>query len=364
MNLSKIKTYIPPALRPAAEKTYRFFKYDIYYYLKNKKFYQSRKNLPDIYLIGTPEHYNLGDHAIALAALQVFRRCLPSDSICEITQEKYLQQLRCIQKYAGPNAVILINGGGNMGVEWFFYEDMIRTVIRKLRHNRIIVLPQTIDYGKSEYAKREFENSKRIYAKHSDLHLIAREKYSYEIMKKAYPQNDVLLMPDIVLSLNFSLPHLHRDGILLCFRRDVEKSLPTTAEKEIRDFCGRYSESVRFTDTVLEHPVEPAAREQEVTRKLEEFKRARLVITDRLHGMIFCAITGTPCIALSNYNHKVKGVYEWIRNLEYIKYLEEYRDIPKYAGKLLNLKTCDYDSGFCIPYLRALEKIILQGKEI
>ena len=35
----------------------------------------------------------------------------------------------------------------------------------------------------------------------------------------------------------------------------------------------------------------PNTRTEEVNRKLEEFSRAKLVITDRLHGMIFSIIT-------------------------------------------------------------------------
>lgn len=41
--------------------------------------------------------------------------------------------------------------------------------------------------------------------------------------------------------------------------------------------------------------------------KYIKFRECELVITDRIHGMIFAAITGTPCIALSNY--KIKGTY-------------------------------------------------------
>ncbi len=41
-------------------------------------------------------------------------------------------------------------------------------------------------------------------------------------------------------------------------------------------------------------------RMEELNSKFAEFLSSGLVITDRLHGMIFAAITGTPCIALDN----------------------------------------------------------------
>ena len=62
-------------------------------------------------------------------------------------------------------------------------------------------------------------------------------------------------------------------------------------------------------------------RKKEVKNKLEQFKKAKLIITDRLHGMIFATITATPCIAFGNSNGKVKNVYGWLKHNEYIKYV-------------------------------------------
>ena len=57
-------------------------------------------------------------------------------------------------------------------------------------------------------------------------------------------------------------------------------------------------------------------------KKLDEFRKSKLVVTDRLHGMLFAAITGTPCIALGNSSGKVKGVYDWLTHLDYIQYVD------------------------------------------
>ena len=41
----------------------------------------------------------------------------------------------------------------------------------------------------------------------------------------------------------------------------------------------------------------------------------KLVITDRLHGAISCAISSTPCIVLPNCYHKIKSFMSWMRDL-------------------------------------------------
>ena len=82
--------------------------------------------------------------------------------------------------------------------------------------------------------------------------------------------------------------------------------------------------------------------------KYIKFRECELVITDRIHGMIFAAITGTPCIALSNYNYKVKGTYEWIKNLGYIKFTDDINEIPTLIQELKNIKKIKYDNSFAV----------------
>ena len=93
---------------------------------------------------------------------------------------------------------------------------------------------------------------------------------------------------------------------------------------------------VSDTDMVLPGRVPVDQRENALNEKFAQFAGAELVITDRLHGMIFCAITGTPCIVLDSKSPKVRGCYEWIRHLDYIRFADkpediaaEYRAIPE-----------------------------------
>ena len=44
------------------------------------------------------------------------------------------------------------------------------------------------------------------------------------------------------------------------------------------------------------------------------FKEFDVVVTDRLHGVIFSFLAGCTIRPLNNYNYKIKGVCEWISN--------------------------------------------------
>ena len=90
-------------------------------------------------------------------------------------------------------------------------------------------------------------------------------------------------------------------------------------------------------------------------KKLQEFADAEFVITDRLHGMVFAAITETPCIVFSNYNQKVKGTYEWISCLPYIKYARDVRDSLSVLQELFTMNCCHFDNK---PLIRKYDDLI------
>lgn len=81
------------------------------------------------------------------------------------------------------------------------------------------------------------------------------------------------------------------------------------------------------TDTVIQQIVSAKERDMVLQDKWTEFGSVGLVITDQLQSMIFAAITGTPCIAVDNVSKKVSGVYAWIKDLPYIRVLENPTDI-------------------------------------
>ena len=74
-------------------------------------------------------------------------------------------------------------------------------------------------------------------------------------------------------------------------------------------------------------------RENTLKKLWCQITEAELVITDRLHGVIFCAITGTRCIAISNYNHKVIGTLKWLRESKNIVYCESVSSINLISPK-------------------------------
>jgi pyruvyl transferase EpsI len=182
-------------------------------------------------------------------------------------------------------------------------------------------------------------------------------------MQALYPDTEVLLTPDIVLSgtkEDYGVTVQERKGVLLCARSDPEKSVDDSTWAEIEKTLEGLGKGHKYTDTQSDCQITRENRMECVRKKLQEFCGAELVITDRLHGMVFAALTETPCIVFSNYNHKVRGTYEWIRHLPYIRYAETAEDALAFIPLLLAIKECRFDNSPLMPYFHQLAEVIKQ----
>ena len=316
-------------------------------------------NKKKIYILNTPLHTNIGDSAIAYAQnLFLEKNFGDKYKIVEVTSWELNRFRKVLSYIVRKKDIVMLHGGGNMGVEWFGEELERRRIIGMFPNNKMIIFPQTIYYGDSDKGKEEFEKSKQIYNSHKDLTLIAREKVSYEIMKSAYDKCKVILTPDIVLSMNGLENKCKRENITFCFRKDSEKILKNSDQEIIIEKCKKITDKLIFTDMNSLKEVTKENRRNIIMNKFKDFQKSKLVITDRLHGMVFCALSGTPCIAFSNYNQKVKGTYDWIKYLDYIKYVDNIEEAKRYIDELIHLENTEYDNSKFIKYYDQIKNII------
>ena len=145
----------------------------------------------------------------------------------------------------------------------------------------------------------------------------------------------------------------------MSLRHDQERTRTEEQEASIlRQVAELFGDQIRESDMVTDYCIPVADRERELQNKFDLFASSELVVTDRLHGMVFCAITGTPCIVLDSRSPKVRGCYEWIRELPYIRFAEdasqitgEYQKIPREVFR--------YDNTHLLPYYEELAGDIL-----
>lgn len=317
-------------------------------------FKEHKKNSNMVFLVYTPTHENLGDHAIALAEMSLLDEL--GIRYTEITTPEIheLKEFGLLKLF--NNTKVFINGGGNLGTLWLPVEAMFRNIMLEAPKADILIFPSTIYYEATEFGLKEFEKSKIIYNSHKSLTLYAREKISYQIMKNAY--NNVNLVPDMVFSLNKCEKNAPREGAVICIRDDVEKTLTNEEISFIYEQTKNlFGSKITKTDMCVGYDISVENRNFELNKKFEQLKKAELVITDRLHCMIFCVITGTPCVVINSKSPKVKGCYEWVKDFEYIKFADNLSDIPD-LYKSIPEKEFIYDNSKFIPLYETLKEDI------
>lgn len=287
------------------------------------------------YILGTPTHNNIGDSAIVIAEKKYLLKN-GYEMVVEITAREYESNRKGIVRLVPRTADIFIPGGGNMGSLWPIEEQWRQHIIEDFSQHSIVVFPQTIYYSSDVDAEALKIASISVYDTKTKLTVVAREKKSYELLKQLYPHLNVLLTPDIVLSLGQQNFDVQRVGVLICFRKDKERKLNVDDEKSFIQTLKEQGYGVTRSDTMSDRQITVENREDIFNSKLREFAGARLVITDRLHGMVFAAITGTPCIALGNNHYKVSGTYEWLKELDYIEYVSTLDEVKKHFDRLYN----------------------------
>ncbi|MBR1540011.1 MAG: polysaccharide pyruvyl transferase family protein [Clostridia bacterium] len=286
------------------------------------------KKLNKIWLVLAPDYGNIGDIAIALAQRKIINDVYPTNQIVEIPMMNYFEHKDQMKNNIADEDIITIIGGGNMGNLYLGFEEKRRDIVQSFPNNKIISFPQSISFEDSEVGQTEFQNSLDIYKNHTDLSIFIRENLSYDKMKKR--MDNVIIVPDTVMYLTDKIeknPSISRDKIMLCFRNDREKVTENDIIEETVELFNHHEyRDIEIMDTHLgEIRIKPEEKEEIFDSIIKKFQSAKLVITDRLHGMIFALITKTPCIALDNSTKKISATYHtWLENIPFMRLVKSY----------------------------------------
>lgn len=278
-------------------------------------------------IVGLAADYkNLGDVAITYAQTQFLKESFPEYQVIDFPISQTFKHYKDLKALINPDDIITTVGGGNTGDLYDSAEHARQFLIRKFPNNKIVSFPQTVDFSQTNFGKHMLNKAKRVYRSHKNLILIAREVKSFKFYQEHFSNNKSYLFPDIVLYLDESNSLVKREGITLTFRSDKEKSIKEKEVDVLVDNLSARYRNVRFRDTHVDHQFESIKeRENSLQEIWDVFRSSSVVITDRLHGMIFSAITNTPCIAINNSNKKVQRVYEkWLVNHTYITMIDKF----------------------------------------
>lgn len=315
-------------------------------------------------LLYAPDYPNIGDAAIAMAEHDFlndyFNGCFVQEipfKELSVGRLELIPIARRLKKYP-----LLITGGGFLGTIWL---DAAERPIRRLlsvldRKTPILFFPQTMFYENDAVGNNELKKASKLYRKHTRIALCMREEVSFSLASENF--KSVYMFPDMVLYPNAKWNYtkeIYRYGAAVCLRDDIEKTMGKKDRKYIDSMIvSRFEGNVRNIDMLYQSDVHIEERKKIVENQMNLFRGSEIAITDRLHGMLFAAITETPCVVISSKSYKIKGCFEWIKHLGYIKLIENVSEFANACEEVLSVENRKYDMSLYQKYFDDLASLI------
>ena len=249
-----------------------------------------------------PNYANAGDHFIWLGEKLILKQRLA----CEVLAESSLQRVDFLALTLLPkDTVFLIHGGGNLGDLYPHHQKYRDAIISAFPERRIVVMPQTVffqDRSRLDYAARH-------YAQHPDLHLIARDQESLDILRSQMGCANTYLHIDSTFALQPIVDRLVKfldvvptQDELRLLRRDAETGQGALERTGSVDWAS-HDGLTRFAG------LGPNVAEIDIARDIftsefdikswrrlcgavRLFGAARRIVTDRLHGHVLASMMG------------------------------------------------------------------------
>lgn len=297
-----------------------------------------------------PIHGNTGDQMLMLGTEAWFKQ-----SRFDVVGRWHIDNFRFPAIPHG--AIILCHAGGNMG-DLYRYQRHREAVVRAYPDHRILFLPQTIFYRDPSRLRRSAE----ILRRHDDLHLFVRDRRSHELAAREFQTTTLSLVPDIASFLYpisgrldvHTDPEHEKTELLYLMRRDWEwtdvtpvpgrtgmlglpdvltfinpsrRRSPVTTEGHSPAVCLDWYETApvhsyaawsalaaafflgRLLNAKRFHSRWQQLANSMVIRGARRIRRARCLVTNRLHAHLLACMVGTPSILLDNCYGKCSAYY-------------------------------------------------------
>ena len=284
---------------------------------------------------------NLGDHAQVIAIRSWFSQHFPQHHVVEVNKNEAIYGQWMLKRSVKEGDLIFLHSGGNLGDRGVWSERGRRLVINNFRTNKIVSLPQTIFFSDSAQGYRERAESQKIYNAHPLLTIMSRDQKSHAIARELFHNANHLLVPDFVnlLSLKFfglddRQPRV--GSTLAIIRNDQESAFQGRGGGVIKNLV---SGKVSITDTQTKLPLPSFARKFMVARFVRSIQGFEVVVTDRLHGLIFSILANRPTVVLGTRDHKLEASFEWFDANSAALFSRDVDEVPELLSKARSLES-------------------------
>ncbi|WP_334124748.1 polysaccharide pyruvyl transferase family protein [Empedobacter brevis] len=305
----------------------------------------------DYVLLDVPNHRNIGDLLIWEGELEYLKE-IPFKMIYSSNDYTYKETK------VKEGDIILLHGGGNFGDVWRSNQDFRNQIIKKFPNNKIIILPQTVQYNDPKYIKEDAE----LYNSHKNLIICARDNESYNFCNQHFKECIIYKLPDLAFFLDFQKYHLNKftNQTLILKRMDkelgdesliknIENSLSSTSV-HIADWPGFYKNRtlkrrVQYYSILLERKLSENLKyypfinnliddkhglkgknykEKLILKGINFINQYDTVYSTRLHGFILSVLLNKKVYIFDNSYGKNKNFFNtWLSDFDNVELIEK-----------------------------------------
>ena len=327
----------------------------IHYVSRLKEISSTRGNNSIFFVLNVASHGNMGDQLIAFAMEKFLSDFFPNIRVEFFSTGELECGVRYLKRVVSENDTILIAGGGFLGDIYKDEEKRFHDILDFFSNNRILIFPQTFCFEENSAL---LQRAELLHKKCCHLTIAAREKKSYLFLKSHFSKARILLVPDITTYLNYSIIKKTRNGrICICSRNDKEKTKQSSEQFSlVVKWADDNGVPIDYLDTQVPYSVNSSIRNLEIKKMVASFSSYELVVTDRLHGMLYSLISGTPVIAIDNNTQKISGsYYDWFVGVPYVSLYKKDDDISEQIESFYKMGGQLFDN---MPYVKELKKLL------
>jgi exopolysaccharide biosynthesis predicted pyruvyltransferase EpsI len=292
----------------------------------------------ELYLVGFPDHPNVGDSAIWLSTIAIFEDL--DIKILGCIRENAFISKRLLKKLGNDeNLVFVYKGGGDLGGRYPHVESLIAQLLKSFPNSMHVIFPQSVDLTE----KSRLGDFLMMTMEKDNLFIFARDRTSHDYLRDNGFK--VFLTRDIVHQMKLTSSTKDVQGVVLLMRNDPEKLAKIeylsdefwrmfdwpaeTYKNKIRCKFVRASQKFKgfrssFLSSLISLEATRKLASERLGRGIASINTSNVVISDRLHGVILAYLIGKKVYAIDNLNGKVHNYVEtWGSKLESVVVLKE-----------------------------------------
>jgi exopolysaccharide biosynthesis predicted pyruvyltransferase EpsI len=217
-----------------------------------------------------------------------------------------------------------------VGIDDVFFQPNFNSLVKNCTKNKIVIFIQNIQKIPFKYKDLALNN-------HPDHSVFSMSLNSYEILQKKLNYKELYYIPDYIINwsnfFNYKINFVKNNNTLIL----IENSNNEINENKIKKMVPKYISNITYNIINITKLSEQNYKDSII----DTIKEYKYIITDNIYIMKLSAIYSTSCVVMEK--NQTKEMNDIFKNLDYIKYIHDIKDLEKNLIELINITSLNFN---------------------